>query len=234
MGEIIRGRNIGGTGIGGGGAFIDYVFADRAARDTFFASNLNALLSGETIILIEDDGSGVTVVEIWTGETNPATYDNALWKDITTEILSASDIKILYESNANTNAFTDDEQTKVGNLAEDYISSKHIVSTTNTTQTVIASIPISSGDTISIDVNIVGRRTVGEVFAKYVLSALFYRRAGDVAQQGTTVALAIIESDITWDANIIANTTSQTIDVVVTGSAATIRWQAIVSYHNVI
>lgn len=110
MGFIYRG--------GGGGAssivdLIDHEFADRTARDAFYttdpdaAANLAALVQGETVILVLDNGSGDAVIEIWVGPDAPMSYENTNWADITSAIPSASVIKTLYESNANTNALVD-------------------------------------------------------------------------------------------------------------------------------
>jgi hypothetical protein len=105
-----------GVGVGAGVSptvIIDQVFATRAARDTFYttdpdaADHLAALVQGETVILIQDDGTGNSVVEIWVGSSAPSSYDNTNWADITSAIPSATTVKTLYESNADTNALVD-------------------------------------------------------------------------------------------------------------------------------
>lgn len=120
MGFIYKG---GGSGADNLADLIDNEFADRAARDAFYAIEENRLTLSHTedkltIILIDDDGDGRAIVEVWTGEDAPATYDNTQWAEITAQIPSASVIKTLYESNANTNAFTDLFNTIMGYLTD--------------------------------------------------------------------------------------------------------------------
>jgi len=112
MSLFFKTNNIGNTSPAGGGSiadFFDFEFADMAARDAEFTTqdNRDKLESGQTFILIEDNGSGEADVELWVGDTAPTSYDNTNWNSITAQIPSASVIKTLYESNANTNALVD-------------------------------------------------------------------------------------------------------------------------------
>jgi len=108
-------------GFGGGGqAQVPEVpsppspFADIAARDTYYTSNPDELRN--------DPRSVYTVVEItggstfrWSGEDEPSTYDANQWQLLAAEN-SPEMIKTLYESNANTNAFTDNDDTAVASI----------------------------------------------------------------------------------------------------------------------
>lgn len=92
------------------GGRITYIFADAAARDAFFntAGNTNLLFQGVTVALLQDDGAGNTIEQLWNGADQPASYVNTNW--VTRPAggqLDAQNIKTLYESNADTNAFTD-------------------------------------------------------------------------------------------------------------------------------
>lgn len=92
------------------GGRVTYIFANAAARDAFFntTNNTNLLFQGVTVALLQDDGTGNTVEQLWNGGDQPATYVNTNW--VTRPAggqLDATNIKTLYESNANTNAFTD-------------------------------------------------------------------------------------------------------------------------------
>ena len=80
------------------------VFVDRTARDSFYAipENLAGLAQNETTILILNDGTGDSALEVWLGATAPASYANTEWGDITPANPSATTIKTLYESNPNT------------------------------------------------------------------------------------------------------------------------------------
>lgn len=92
------------------GGRITYIFANAAARDVFFntAGNTNLLFQGVTIALLQDDGVGNTIEQIWNGADQPAMYDNTNWVTRPAGGLpDAAAVKTLYESNADTNAFTD-------------------------------------------------------------------------------------------------------------------------------
>ena len=84
------------------------VFADAAARDTFYTANLDALVQGVTRILLQDGGAGSPVEQIWNGATNPASYVNTNWVALPAGgTLTGPQIKTLYEGNPDTNALTD-------------------------------------------------------------------------------------------------------------------------------
>lgn len=98
------------VGGGGGSAAAILVFDNAAARDTFFGTtaNLALLFTGLTTILLRDGGTGTPVEQVWAGADQPTTYDNTQWISRSSAGFSdAATIKTLYESNANTNAFTD-------------------------------------------------------------------------------------------------------------------------------
>ncbi len=71
------------TASGGSGAsFIenDHTFADATERDAYFNTpdpHLNELLQNQTLIQVG------TLFELWKGETNPGTYNGALFEDVT-------------------------------------------------------------------------------------------------------------------------------------------------------
>ena len=92
------------------GGRITYIFANAAARDTFFGmtANLNLLFTGVTLALLQDDGLGNAIEQLWNGADQPSTYDNTNWVTRPSGgIPDAPTVKTLYESNADTNAFTD-------------------------------------------------------------------------------------------------------------------------------
>ena len=105
---------------GGGGTIIpdEYYFANAAARDAYFnPSRLDELLTGMEIVL-ENDGSGNTIIQRWYGESNPSSYDNTFWQAPSGGTLTAAQIKALYESNPNTNEFDDSEKSILSHLTE--------------------------------------------------------------------------------------------------------------------
>ncbi len=71
-------------------------------------------------VFVSDDGDGkwalyiVTAVTTGTGATS--TFEKISDKDLLNNALSAAGIKAAYESNSNTNAYTDAEKAKVGHL----------------------------------------------------------------------------------------------------------------------
>lgn len=105
--------------------------------------------------------------------------------------------------------------------------------TTDATATVVKSIPLCAGDAVYIEV--VARAVKSDLSsdANYRYAGLFYRTAsGNVTQAGSTTAIATdIETGggVTWTLTMIANTTDQTVDITVTGEAATtIDWYVFV------
>ncbi len=84
---------------GSGSGRIVFVFDSSVERDAFFTNNLPELFPGLNIITAGD-------VEIWTGENRPSSYVSTNWHE-TGIALNAAEIKTIYESNLNTNAFTD-------------------------------------------------------------------------------------------------------------------------------
>ena len=100
-----------GFGGGGGSAQVPEIpvppspFASDAARDTYYATNFAELRN--------DPDSVYTVVEVtggstfrWSGDDTPSSYSADQWQVLAAEN-SPEMIKTLYESNDNTNAFTD-------------------------------------------------------------------------------------------------------------------------------
>lgn len=92
----------------------NYTVADHTAKDA---------LTGLTVsdrVLVEDDGDGkwalyqVSVITTGTGSTS--TYTKLADKDGLDNAISATSIKAAYESNANTNPFTDADKAKVNLL----------------------------------------------------------------------------------------------------------------------
>lgn len=90
----------------------NFTVADHAAKDS---------LTGLTVsdrVLVEDDGDGkwalyqVSVITIGTGATS--TFTKLADKDGLDNAISATSIKAAYESNDDTNAFTNAEKAKVG------------------------------------------------------------------------------------------------------------------------
>ena len=110
-----------------------------------------------------------------------------------------------------------------------------VLTTTGATVTDIASVYLLEGDVVYVEAQVVAAETDQSNRALYHRAGLFYRAtAGNVTQQGSTTALATIESDADWDLTLNADTTAQATDVRVTGKVATvINWKAIIKYMKV-
>jgi hypothetical protein len=99
--------------------------------------------------------------------------------------------------------------------------------TVNDTPTPVwTSFAIEVGDVVSITADVVAVETDETNRAVYKIHGLFYRNtAGNVTQQGATVSLNTIETDATWACDFALDIGAQTIEVQVTGAAATINWK---------
>lgn len=116
-----------------------------------------------------------------------------------------------------------------------YTLAGQTVATSDATVTDLSTIAVAEKDVWLVRSDIVATKTDGTDRALYTLQGLFYRNTGgNVTQQGATVVIGGIESDATWNADLVADTVAQTVDVRVTGKAATaIRWKATTSYQRV-
>ena len=104
--------------------------------------------------------------------------------------------------------------------------------TTDATVTDIDSLAVAEGEMFKVETEVVGRKSDGTDRAMYHLEGLFYRNTGgNVTQEGSTTSITTIESDATWNCALVADTGNQTIDVQVTGKAATtVNWNSTLKY----
>lgn len=107
------------------------------------------------------------------------------------------------------------------------------IQTTDANPTTIASIAVAEGEAWFVEARIVGRESDGSNRAIYTLRGLFYRNtSGNVTQQGSTDKTPVpIESNAAWDADLVANTGTQAIDIKVTG-ANTVDWKVDILSFN--
>ena len=107
------------------------------------------------------------------------------------------------------------------------------VTTTDATETDIATIPVAEGETVGVDALITARSSDGSEHGKWQLSGLFYRNSGsNVTVEGVIQNVAAHLSATSVAAtDLVADTSNQTIDVRVTGEAGkTLNWTAKVNY----
>ena len=140
----------------------------RANLDIYSTSEVNALIVGaenafsvatlaerdaltglkiSDRIFVADDGDGkwalYLVTAITDGAGSTSSYQKIADEDLFTNAISAAAIKASYESNSNTNAFTDAEQTKVGHLTVTQAidldaTASELTSTTSTANTALS------------------------------------------------------------------------------------------------
>ncbi len=103
---------------GGGGGRITFTplespFATVTDRDTWATANFNMLLnSNDQVTEVVADGD----LFRWSGENEPASYNANQWLQIS-NMLDATEVKTLYESNSDTNAFTDSDDSSVESIS---------------------------------------------------------------------------------------------------------------------
>lgn len=127
-----------------------------------------------------------------------------------------------------------DDITMTGDLSIDTTKTTiATATTTDATPTVIKAISVAADKTISIDVDVIGNKASTATKAAYRLIGSFYRNgSGNVTAISDTVSLTTDEADTDWDVSLVANTSNQTIDVTITGKAATtIAWSAKITYN---
>ena len=96
--------------------------ADRAksVADTAGREGLSGLKVGDRVF-VSDDGDGKWAIYLVTAITDgggtTSTYEKIADEDLFSNAISANAVKAAYESNADTNAFTDAEKTKVGHIS---------------------------------------------------------------------------------------------------------------------
>lgn len=103
------------TSGGGGGVSVrqEHIFANAAARDTYFTTNFAELTTGLQIVLT-DNGAGSTVLQTWLGQSNLSSYPaspGTLWSTLQT--LTAQEIATLYESISDVNRYNNVDKGKV-------------------------------------------------------------------------------------------------------------------------
>ncbi len=108
--------------------------------------------------------------------------------------------------------------------------------TTNDTPVDIDAIPVNVDTVIDVEVVVISRKADGSERGVYHLEAVFYRNTGgDVTQQGNTASLLIRRSTSALGVDLIPDTGNQTVDVRVTGLAATtVKWEARVILTNLV
>lgn len=88
------------------------------------------------------------------------------------------------------------------------------------------SIPIAEGDVLIVECNVAGRKADGSERGIYHLEAVFYRNTGgDITREGNTAALLIRRSTPSLLVEIEPDVGNQSVDIRVTGIAATVKWE---------
>jgi len=105
------------------------------------------------------------------------------------------------------------------------------IQTADATPVDLLSLAVAEGEAWNVSAQIVGRLVSdGSDRAVYNLQGCFYRNsAGNVTQEGATITHEI-ESDATWDADLVVDVGNQTVDVKITGPAAPVDWRGRITY----
>lgn len=107
------------------------------------------------------------------------------------------------------------------------------VRTTDATQTTIIEIPVAQGQTIRVDAHITARKSDGSKHGSWHVAGLFYRNTGgNVTIEGMIQHVAsFLSVTSSWTVDLTADTTTQCVDVNVTGYASeTVDWTSKVNY----
>jgi len=127
-------------------------------------------------------------------------------------------------------AFSNLDDINVGKLKTGLTTERYTktITTLDATPVDLEAITVAEEEVVDAEVIVVARKSDGTQRAIYHLEGVFYRNtAGNVTQQGNTASLFIRRSTSAYDVNLEADTTNQTVDVRVTGVAATtIKWEA--------
>ena len=98
-----------------------------------------------------------------------------------------------------------------------------------------SAIPIATDSTAMFQADVVARDAAGAQHCGYKLTGVIDNTGGSVALVGTVVEEIIAESDVNWTATAAANDIGNSLDISVTGEAATtIRWTAFVKITSVV
>lgn len=104
------------------------------------------------------------------------------------------------------------------------------ITTTDATPTIANSLAVVENSTVCFEAKVLAKEANG-IRACFWLKGCFYRNAsGNVTQVGATETFEV-ETDAALDATLAATTGTQTIDVNVTGKAATtVLWDVVINY----
>lgn len=134
--------------------------------------------------------------------------------------------------------FTDADTINLGTLKTGLTTLRYTktVQTTNDTPADIDAIPVVEARVVDVEVVVIARKADGTERGVYHLEGVFYRNTGgDVTQQGNTASLLIRRSTSALGVDIVPDTGNQTVDVRVTGLAATtVKWEARVILTNLV
>ena len=92
----------------------------KSVADTAGREGLSGLKVGDRVFVADDGDTKwaiYLVTAITDGEGTTSTFEKIADEDLFTNAISAAAIKAAYESNADTNAFSDAEQTKMGHIS---------------------------------------------------------------------------------------------------------------------
>jgi hypothetical protein len=99
--------------------------------------------------------------------------------------------------------------------------------TTDATVTDLATVAVAEGDVVMVEASVVGRKSDGSALYSGKIIGTFYRNTGGNVTQVGAASLEPEVNESGWGGiDLVADTVAQTVDLRVTGAAATIKWVA--------
>lgn len=113
------------------------------------------------------------------------------------------------------------------------ITQNYLVTTTNGSLNVCATIPIDNNTLYWFECKIIGRESSGGTYAYYVREAYCYRNGGGIATISAVQAPITIETDASYDATLGVDGGNNFRCLVQGKLAATVNWSATIRYGKV-
>jgi len=208
----------------------------KASSDLQLATDNIKDSNGDMAVAINAAGTAVNYLQIGNAATGNSTTITATGTDANVEIeiapkgtgatIVTSDLEV-------NGQLTLDADGTYGGGPQTLGTSRQTTDDAATVLQATTGIPV--GTVLSITADVVAVETDETNRAVYRIHGLFYRNtAGDVTQQGATVSLNTIETDAAWDCDFVVNAGAQTIDLTVTGAAATtVNWKGVLDINIV-
>jgi hypothetical protein len=183
------------------------------------------LTTASTAVITTKTGGMSTVVN---GVT---VYEVEADGDVVAVDISADDITMTGDLDCSGTINCSGEGNFDGNMSvgasNEFTTFRGTTSTDDGTTQVAASVMVGADAAVAVHAVVTANEAATANKNKYVLDGFFYRNgSGDVTQLGAIVSVDTNEGDAVWDATLVANTSTQSVDVQVSGEAGTtVGWK---------